>query len=635
MSMKKDHIWSYYDRELRQFRLHAQEFASRYKIEAAALGLGVDRATDPHIERMIESFALLAARVRARLDDDFPELIDGMLGVLYPHLLAPIPSMGIVQFDPIPGAAGLEKGLTIAAGSMMTTKDVPGIPCACKYQTAYPVTLWPVEVSEATLQSPPFPSSWKLAKQTSTAETVRAKAILRLVINTRSGASWAELPLERLRLFLWGDDILTASLHELMLNQVLAVSFRDLSSASTQPMIPLPVHEAIQPVGLKLDEGMLPYPPQSFLGYRLLTEFFLYREKFLFLDLLGWTKARQAAAIQGKSVEVLIYLNRTLPSQLEREVSSAQFRLGATPIINLFEQKTEAIPLTFERYDYPLTPDVHFPSAHEVVSIEDVRHVDPLQGTETEYAPFYSYRHADRDRNRAYWHARRKGTREEAYGYGGTEVDLHFVNLDFDPRVPTDPTVVVTTLCCNRDLPNVLREVGEALAFEPLTALPAYINCLKPVTSTLRPLPGRGSYWRLISHLNLNHLSLTDHQQGKKAFQEYLELYNFADPETNSQLAKINQQVISGILELESKRTVELVHSAEGMVGFARGMEISIELDEEKFVGLGSYLFASVLDHYFAMHASINSYTRLVHGTRQAGPVIKRWPIRCGTRELI
>ncbi|HQR05714.1 MAG TPA: type VI secretion system baseplate subunit TssF [Gemmatales bacterium] len=635
MSMKKDHIWPYYDRELRQFREHAREFASRYKIEAAALGLGVDRYTDPHIERMIESFALLTARVRAKLDDDFPELIDGMLGVLYPHLLAPIPSMGIVQFDPIPGAAGLEKGLTIGAGSLMTTKDVPGIPCACKYQTAYPVTLWPVEISEASLQSPPYPSSWKLAQQTSTSETVRAKAILRLVVNTRGGVSWAELPLERLRLFLWGDDILTASLHELMLNQVLAVSFRDLSTASSQPMIPLPVQEAIQPVGLKIDEGMLPYPPQSFLGYRLITEFFVYREKFLFLDLLGWAKARQKGAIQSRSVEVLFYLNRTLPSQLEREVGPAQFRLGATPIINLFEQKTEAITLNLERYDYPVIPDVHARSAHEVVSIKDVRHVDPVSKTETEYAPFYSYRHADRDRNRAYWHARRKGTKEEAYAYGGTEVDLHFVNLDFDPRLPIDPTVVVTTLCCNRDLPNVLREVGEALAFEPLAALPAYINCLKPVTSTLRPLPGRGSYWRLISHLNLNHLSLTDHQQGKKAFQEYLELYNFADPETNTQLAKINQQVISGILELESKRTVELVHSVEGMVGFARGMEITIELDEEKFVGLGSYLFAGVLDHYFAMHTSINSYTRLVHGTRQSGPGIKRWPIRCGTRELI
>ena len=140
MSMKKDPIWAYYDRELRQFRLHAQEFATRYKIEAAALGLGVDRATDPHVERMIESFALLTARVRAKLDDDFPELIDGMLGVLYPHLLAPIPSMGIIQFDPITGAAKVPQRFgngflfwtanTLYRSDAFDTKLTPIAPCS-------------------------------------------------------------------------------------------------------------------------------------------------------------------------------------------------------------------------------------------------------------------------------------------------------------------------------------------------------------------------------------------------------------------------------------------------------------------------------------------------------------------------
>lgn len=634
MSVKKDITWVHYDQELRRFWKHAQEFSSRYKLEAAALGMGVDRSTDPHVERMIEAFALLTARVRTKLDDDFPELIDGMLGVLYPHLLSPIPSMSVVQFEPIPGVSGLEKGLTIASESMLATRDVPGLPCPCRYRTTYPVTLWPIKLQDASLQSPPYPASWKLAQLTASQDALRPKSILRLALQTTGNASFGSLSLEQLRLYLWGDNVLTASLHELLLNHVIAVSFRDETQPASRPFVHPDGAEAIKPVGFRIDEGILPYPPQSFLGFRLLTEFFVYREKFLFLDLAGWKAAQQQKAIQGNKVEVLIYLNRNLPTALEREVNATNFRLGATPVINLFEKKTEAIPLNFERFDYPVVPDVHYPSAHEVVSITDVRHVDPIQGHETAYAPFYSFRHGDRERHRAYWQARRRTTREEPSTYSGTEVDLHFINLDFDPQVPSEPTVVVTTQCCNRDLPSVLREAGESLAFEPLTALPASITCLRPVTPTLRPLPGRGSYWRLISHLNLNHLSLADPQLGKQAFLEYLALYDFADPETNSQIAKINQQVIESVLDLSARRSVELIRS-EGMVGFARGMEITIELDEEKLVGLGAYLFASVLDQFFALHASINSFTRLIHGTRQSGQAVKRWPIRSGTRELI
>lgn len=633
MSVKKDITWVHYDQELRRFWKHAQEFSSRYKLEATALGLGVDRSTDPHVERMIEAFALLTARVRTKLDDDFPELIDGMLGVLYPHLLSPIPSMSIVQFDPIPGVSGLEKGLTIPANSMLATRDVPGLPCACQYRTSYPVTLWPVKLLEARLQSPPYPSTWKLAQHTATQESLRPKSVLRLAFQTTGTAVFESLSLEQLRLYLWGDNVLTALLHELLLNHVMAVSFRDETLPQSRP-VAFSAEESIKPVGFNLEEGILPYPAQSFQGYRLLTEFFVYREKFLFLDFGGWTRAREQKAIQGNKIELLIYLDRSLPTALEREVTSLNFRLGATPVINLFEKKTEAIPLTFEKYDYPVIPDVHYPSAHEVISITDVRHVDPIQGNETNYAPFYSYRHNDRERHRAYWQARRRSTRDEPSTYSGTEVDLHFVNLDFDPQIPSDPTVVVTTLCCNRDLPSVLREAGEALAFEPMTALPVSITCLRPVTPTLRPLPGRGSYWRLISHLNLNHLSLSDSQLGKQAFLEYLTLYDFADPETNSQIAKINQQVIESVLDLRTRRSVELIR-ADGMVGFARGMEITIELDEERLVGLGSYLFASILDQFFALYASINSFTRLIHGTRQSGAVVKRWPIRSGTRELL
>jgi len=636
MSAKNESIWEHYDRELRTFYRDAQDFAQRHKAEAAALGLGGRGSADPHVQRMIEAFALLTARVRAKLDDDFPELIDAMLGVLYPHLLAPLPSAGIVQFTPHAGGAGLEKGLTLDPGLTLLTREVGESRVRCKYRTAYPVRLWPIELVEAQLQPPPYP--WKHLPREALPGGARYQAILRLVFRATGGINFATLPLEALRIYLWGDNVLTASLHELLLNGVAGLSFRNDTDAAARPVALATV--PFQPVGLGDDEGMLPYPPESSPAFRLLMEFFAYREKFLFLDLAGWREARAAGALNGSRVEVLVYLARNLPGRLDQDVGVPNFRLGATPVINLFKQTTEAIKVEHRRHDYPLVPDRDYPTGYEVVRVLDVRHADAATGEELVYSPFYSFRHAEP--GRAFWYARRRDAiitqdpdvkRPRDHGLA-TDVDLHFVDLKFHPSLPADPTVVATILCCNRNLPRILHDAGESLEFEALEAVPARIDCLRPVTPTLRPRPGRGSYWKLVSFLNLNHLSLNDPELGLQAFKEYLALHNFADPEVDADLGKANQQVIEGVLGLTSGRCVELLQSPDGLTGFARGMEVELDLDDDKFAGLGSYLFASVLERFFAQHASINSFTRLKHHTRQAGPV-KTWPVRSGSRQLI
>jgi type VI secretion system protein ImpG len=218
----------------------------------------------------------------------------------------------------------------------------------------------------------------------------------------------------------------------------------------------------------------------------------------------------------------------------------------------------------------------------------------------------------------------------------GTEIDLCFTDLDFDPRAPVETpaatdTVIPVLTCLNRELPSKLRQVGGDLAFEPLGNLPADIRCLVPPTPTLRPKVGKGGYWKLISHLSLNHLSLADKDQGRQALQEYLALYDYATPQTSDNRAEVAQLVRDGVAAVGSRRDVAFLTGDPG--GYARGLEVAVTLDEEKYVGVGAYLFAAVLERFVALYASVNSFTRLAYRSAQRGEV-KRWPPRAGDRPL-
>jgi type VI secretion system protein ImpG len=615
-------LWTYYDRELRAIRRLAREFAQQYPREAGRLGLEADRSTDPHVERMIEAFAYLAARVNLKLDDEFPELTDALLGVLYPHYLAPIPSMTMVQFDVGPGQADAPTGVAVPRGSPLVTPPVDGV--QCRYRTGYDVTLWALTVGDARLLSPPFPRT--------AAAVSGAKSLLRLRLDALGAQPVAGLELDTLRLHISGDPTLATTLYELIFNHAVQVVIRDAAAPPTAPIAVLEPARVLRPVGLEPDDALLPYPPTAFPGFRLLTEFFAYSARFLFLDLGGWRQAKAAGVLGGRQVEVQIFLNRAVAPEWEQAVTAGTFRLGCTPAINLFEKTCEPIPLTQKRYDYQVVPDVHAPFGMEVYSIDEVVHEDPQTGQVTVYEPFYSYRHGDKSRGRAYWYGRRRPSLRE--NDRGSEVDLHLVDLDFDPTLPNVPTLVVKATCLNRDLPTQLQRAGEDLALEPQFAVPAALRVLRAPTASLRPPLRRHAHWRLMSHLVLNHLSLADGEEGRRALQEYLALYDFSDPQSQPHLAAVTQQVRDGVLNVRGRRVVEFVGGDAGG-GYARGVEITVELDEEKYVGIGAYLFASVLERFVALYASVNSFTTLVYRTKQQGPDVRRWPPRAGEQPVV
>jgi type VI secretion system protein ImpG len=618
-------LFPYYQNELVFIRQLAQEFAKKYPAAAGRLYLQEGtRSTDPHVERLIEAFALLTGRIQHKLDDEFPELTDSLLSVLYPHYLAPIPSVAVVQFNLDAGATQLPEGFQIPRHSQLHTQPVGDLPC--KFRTGYPVTLWPIELTSARFQLPPFPAGFRPPAQT--------QAALRFQLECQTEMNFQSLSLDKLRFYLSGEASLVATLYELLFNHTIEVVFRPLDQDLKQPPLTRKPEDCLKQVGFEKDEGLLPYPSQSFLGYRLLTEFFAFPHKFLFMDLLGWDKVRKAG--YGGKVEVIFYLNRS-QANMEHGINAQTFRLGCTPVINLFEQTAEGIPLTQARFEYRIIPDVTHPRGLEVYSVNSVTSTDPIAGVETEYQPFYSFRHgANPDTQQAFWHISRRPAMAE--DDRGTEVYLSLVDLAFNPRLPSESVLVVRTTCTNRDLPNQLQHAGEDLAFELEMAAPLAgtggIRCLRAPSPPLRPPLRRGAHWRLLSHLNLNHLSLTDGKEGREALQEILRLYDFSDPESGHQQAAVTRKLIEGIVAVSSRRVVGRTGGPISS-GFARGVEVTIEFDEEKYVGTGVFLFACVLERFLGLYGSINSFSQLIGKTLQSEGYFKKWRPRAAELQLL
>jgi type VI secretion system protein ImpG len=435
--------------------------------------------------------------------------------------------------------------------------------------------------------------------------------------------TFAQLQMDSLRFFLRGQAQHVFGLYELIFNNTLGVALA--TSPSDREPVRLPP-ECVRPVGFGRDEGMLPYPARSLTGYRLLSEYFAFPQKFLFFD-LTWARP-EVLETAGRELQIYFYLSRT-SVDLEQNVDGDTFQLGCTPVVNLFRHRAEPIPLTHTQTEYRVVPDARRPQANEVYSVGRVTATSP-DNRQVEFQPFYSFKHASAQRGqKAFWCiSRRPAGRVAGEVDYGTEVFLSLVDLEFSPSAPGGWTLDVETTCLNRDLPHRL-PFGEGQGNFRLTkgAPVSRIECLTGRPSrTLRPALKHGAMWRLISHLSLNHLSLVDYEEGADALREILKLYDFADSaETRS--------MIDGILSVQGRRVVGRVGGAAG--GFCRGLEVTVHFDEERFAGSGVYLFACVLERFLGLYCSINSFSKLVATTAQREGVLRRWPPRASQRVLL
>jgi type VI secretion system protein ImpG len=611
----RDALLTYYERELTYLRRMAVEFADKYPKIAKRLVLEPDKCEDPHVERLIEACAFLAARVHLKIDDEFPEITESLLQVLYPHYLCPVPSMSVVQFFLDPEKGKVSTGYEIERFSTLYARAAQDT--TCRFRTAYPVTLWPVRVESARLEIPgPTDGSGR-----------SFQAALRLGIETQGDANFSELEISSLRVFLDGESQLVSGLYEALLGACGSVELRNVEEAAEVEPIQLAL-DSLREVGFGVEEGMMPYSHRSFMGYRLLQEYFTFPQKFFFFDVHNLDHLRMAKF--EKRAELIFHLNEV--PRIRQEVDKENFRLGCAPIVNFYQRSAEPIRLDHAHTEYRVIPDVHHQFTAEVYSIDKVVSVSPREGRTVEYQPFYSFKHAFRNREKeTFWHATRRWSQRK--NDPGTEVYLSLVDLDFRPSLPADEVVNVSVTCTNRDLPGLLDFGDPDGDFELDEGAPIEaVRCLVKPTRTRRPPLRHGAQWRLISHLSLNYLSLVEGSSdgGPEALQEILNLYNFAESEAER---KETRQHIEGIIAVHSRQVIRRVRTKIGS-GFARGIETTVDFDESRYVGSGVYLFASVLEKFLGLYVSINSFSEMIAKTKQRG-ALKKWPPRTGHQILL
>ena len=612
----RDDLLLYYERELDYLRKMAVQFAEKNPKVASRLVLEPTKCEDPHVERLLEAFAFLAARVHLKIDDEFPEISEALLTVIYPQLVRPTPSMSIAEFQPDPEKGKLTSGLPIPRNSVLYSRPIGGVPCT--FRTCYDTTLWPVSVVAA---------EWKAPSRLSPpVKTSDSSGAVRIELRCAPDVSFRELKNDRLRFYLDGEGGFINTLYELLFSRLNRILVRDPSPGSKMSPITLPA-SALHAVGFSEDEGMLPYSHRSFIGHRLLMEYFTFPEKFFFIDLTGLEQVWQSGL---KDVVEIVFLISDVEGddrrqRLELELSKKTFRLGCTPIVNLFGQVAEPVQLSQRRYEYPLAPDVRRPYATEVYSVDEVSCINTATQQTATFEPFYSLRHSGvAGKQECFWIARRRPSNRP--NDEGTDIFVSLIDLSMRTLSPDGNILSIRTTCTNRDLPSRLPFGNEDGDFElEGAASMKRIVALRKPTAPVRPSTGKGTLWRLISHLSLNYLSLVE--EGREALQQILRLYDIGR-------SAYSQNVIDSIIRVQSRHHFARVSSESG-INFARGMRVEMELDEDQFVGGGVYLFAAVIERFLGLSASLNSFTQLVVTTPQRKEMLHEWQPRAGRRILV
>jgi len=611
----RDDLIHYYERELGFIRNLAGEFQRRYPDVAGRLELEPGKSNDPHVERMIEVFALLAARIRLRLDDDFSEICEALLSILYPHCLNPIPSIATVQLHADPDVSNVAGGLVVEGETPLFAK--PSNNVRCRFRTCYPVTLWPLEV-EAT----------ELVTATSLGVPVPAEArsALRIRLRALAGAKLADLELDRLRFYLDPAGGQGYRLHELLLRDPVGLVVQSKAGAKASVL----GARSIRPVGFALDEGLLAYSDNSFLGYRLLQEYFAFPQKFLFVDFVDLASGISEDA---ETLEIAVLLRESL-GDIDVRVRPASLKLGCTPVINLFPMTLDPIPVSEATVEYPLVPDAYNRASYEVHSLRGVNLLERGATRSISCEPIFAIRHGAPQTGQVYWYAaRRRAIRKDD---PGTDVFLSLVDERTGrlTRPPAD-ALHIEALCSNRDLASQLK-FGDAKGDLDIQGRPGVqrVVVLDGMKPSLRPPLAGGARWRLISHLALNHLSLSGSDAGPNpeqraldALREILKLYDFVDDAAT-------RQRVAGLVALRARAVLRRIGRGSDS-GFARGTEVELSLDPEQYVGTGAFLMGAVLETFFGLYTSANSFTQTVARTWPGAGVLKRWPPRAGATQLL
>ncbi|OOG63867.1 type VI secretion system protein ImpG [Rhodanobacter sp. B04] len=620
----------YYNRELQHVREMGGEFAREYPKIAGRLGLEGFECADPYVERLLEGFAFLAARVQLKLDAQYPVFTQHMLEMIYPHYLAPVPSMAVVQMQPDLKESGLLTGHTVARHTALRSLTGKDDRTACEYRTAHDVTLWPLELTEAKYFETPAAIA---AAGVALPAGRPVRAGLRLKFRTAAGAQANMLALDKLPVFIAGADELPKRLYEQLLGN--GVSYIVRAPGANGEVSQSFDASNIRRRGFDDDEALIPYTGRSFSGYRLLQEYFACPERFLFAEFTGLKSV--LARIAGTEFEIVVLFDRSVAS-LHNAIDASNFRLFCTPAINLFPRRADRIHLQQGKTEYHVLADRTRPMDFEIHSVGNVEGFGDKQEPEQRFLPFYGCDERTwHSQHSAYYTVRREprlvSSRQKRQGarssYVGNEMFIALVDSNDAPYSTQLRQIGMQLMCTNRDLPLQMPVGKSKTDFTLETGAPVEaIRCVAGPTKPRAPVATGETAWRLLSHLQLNYVSLLENNSGEgaAALREMLTLY--CDEFDSSALRQVE-----GVKAVSSQPIVRRI-PVPGPITFGRGLEITLTCDDGAFEGTGAFLLGAVMQHFFARYVSINSFTETVLRTLERNEVA-RWPAKLGTRQTL
>ena len=662
-----DDLLPHYERELAFLRTRAADFAERYPKIAGRLQLSGDVGDDPHVERLMEAFALLSARIHKRLDDDFPLFTESLLEVLYPHYLRPFPACAVARFDLSAQAIQASQPTVLPRGTELSSRPVKGV--TCRFRTSQATTLLPLRVSDVTFRH-------AVSAPPGTALPAGATAVLSITLDKLSPAmSWSTALSRPLRVFLDGEASQVSALREALCRQALGVMWQPGAGHPWRVVVD-GAGAVPQGVGFEDAEALIDWDERAHPAYRLLSEYFAFPEKFHFVDLPavfpeaprgdaldhfpdhaldhatdgtpdGSARPGGGGSTSALTLHILIGGLRAdaADARLLEAVATHNVVLNASPVVNLFRQAADPIRISHQQADHAVVVDGRRAHGHEVHALERVYRVRQTAHGEVidEVRPFFSLQHdallsydgmtprGDASHGgarggvvNAYWQLHRD--EELALHSPGHEVRLSLVDAEQCPTTPAVETLSIDVLATNRDLPHLMASGTPGGDLFMAGGGPAReVVLLRRPTRSHRVSRGRGMLWRLISHLSLNHLSLSG--GGIDALKETLRLYDLPH-------SAINRRQVEGLQAVEF-RTDTAWLPGEPFATFVRGTEVRLSVDEASFVGTGLGLFAEVMAHFFGLYVHVNSHARLTIVSAHTQEELISCPPRHGMRPLL
>ncbi|KAB0673916.1 type VI secretion system baseplate subunit TssF [Aeromonas veronii] len=583
----------YFRDELAFLRLQGREFADSYPELTRFLS---EQNTDPDVERLLEGFAFLTGNLRAKIEDEFPELTHGLLNMLWPNYLRPVPSMTIMQFSVIPGA--IAQPALVRQGCQLDSLPIDDV--TCHFQTCHDAWVYPAEMRQITAQS---------GNDLST---------ISLDIALHAPLPLSELQLDKLRFFLGGDSYTAYELYFWLSNQLSHIELEIDGKRFRQEA------KALKSVGFERDDALLPYPNNVYSGYRILQEYFCFPESFLFFELSGGEWPKQPLPVS--EFKIHFCFDRPLPAELKIRPDS--FMLNCVPAINLFQHDSEPVNLNGRQAEYPLKASYRYADSFEIFSVDQVEgwvegNMGRSRGTPRIYQPFESFQHQiERAKQRLALYYRVR-VRESVSG-DGFEHSLSFVRGDETTTVDLDESISVTLTCTNRSRAARLKVGSICVPTGSSPSFATFRNLIRP-TRPLRPALDGSLHWTLISNLSLNYVSLLR----RDALVQVLRTYDFPALH-DKQAEQASRKRLAGIEEIETKPVDRLVR---GMP--VRGLKSVLSIRQFAFGSEGElYLFSTVLAHFFSLYASVNAF-HLLEVVNLDNKERYQWPVQIGQHSLM